>query len=96
MDNIAGSKSTLTWVVHISVAFLVILWLFPTVGLFVSSFRTTDQIVTGGWWKALFPSEQNYTIRAASPEAQFAEGAQVSLHKPQARFKIHMKCTYQI
>ncbi|MDP7150513.1 MAG: carbohydrate ABC transporter permease [Paracoccaceae bacterium] len=74
MDNIAGSKSTLTWVVHISVAFLVILWLFPTVGLFVSSFRTTDQIVTGGWWKALFPSEQNYTIRAASPETQFAEG----------------------
>ena len=24
------------------------------------------------------------------------EGTVVSLHKPQARFKIHMKCTYQI
>jgi alpha-glucoside transport system permease protein len=70
MDNIAGTKSTLTWVVHISVALLVLLWLFPTLGLFVSSFRTTDQIVTGGWWKALFPSEQNETIRAASPEEQ--------------------------
>ena len=70
MDNIAGTKSTLTWVVHLSVAFLVALWLFPTLGLFVSSFRTTDQIVTGGWWKSLFPSEQNLTIRAASPDTQ--------------------------
>lgn len=70
MDNIAGTKSTLTWVVHISVAVLVALWLFPTLGLFVSSFRTTDQIVTGGWWKAMFPSEQNLTIRSAAPETQ--------------------------
>ena len=70
MDNIAGTKSSLTWVVHISVAFLVALWLFPTLGLFVSSFRTTDQIVTGGWWKAMFPSEQNLTIRAAAPDTQ--------------------------
>jgi alpha-glucoside transport system permease protein len=70
MDNIAGQKSSLTWVVHISVFLLVALWLFPTVGLFVSSFRTTDQIVTGGWWKSLFPSEQNLTIRANSPESQ--------------------------
>ncbi|CUK27539.1 L-arabinose transport system permease protein AraQ [Cognatishimia activa] len=70
MDNIAGQKSALTWAVHISVAVLVVLWLFPTVGLFVSSFRTTDQISTGGWWKALFPAEQNLTIRAAGPDAQ--------------------------
>ncbi|MEE2946036.1 MAG: carbohydrate ABC transporter permease [Pseudomonadota bacterium] len=70
MDNIAGQKSALTWAVHISVAVLVVLWLFPTVGLFVSSFRTTDQISTGGWWKALFPAEQNLTIRAAGPGAQ--------------------------
>ena len=36
MDNIAGTKSTLTWVVHISVAVIVALWVFPTLGLFVS------------------------------------------------------------
>ncbi|MDG1430740.1 MAG: carbohydrate ABC transporter permease [Paracoccaceae bacterium] len=74
MDNIAGQKSTLTWAVHLSVLALVALWLFPTVGLFVSSFRTTDQIVTGGWWKSLFPSEQNLTIRADSPENQIEVG----------------------
>lgn len=70
MDNIAGTKSSLTWAVHISVAVLVILWLFPTVGLLVSSFRTSDQIATSGWWNAMFPSEQNLTLRADAPETQ--------------------------
>ena len=74
MDNIAGSKSSLQWVVHISVALLVMLWLFPTVGLLVSSFRTADQISTNGWWQSLFPSEQNVTLRSADPDD---EGAQV-------------------
>ncbi len=68
MDNIAGSKSSLTWAVHISTLLLVILWVFPTVGLFVSSFRTGDQIATSGWWKAMLPSEQVITLRTASPD----------------------------
>ncbi len=59
MDNIAGSKSSLTWAVHISVALLVLLWLFPTVGLFVSSFRTADQITGSGRWASLGEVEQN-------------------------------------
>lgn len=74
MDNIAGTKSTLTWVVHISVALLVFLWLFPTAGLFVSSFRTADQISTSGWWKAMTASEQNLVLRSAAPDTQTDEG----------------------
>lgn len=74
MDSIAGSKPALTWAVHLSVAALVALWLFPTAGLFVSSFRTADQISTSGWWAALFPSTQNLTIRAAAPDSQRQEG----------------------
>ncbi|MEM8871031.1 MAG: carbohydrate ABC transporter permease, partial [Pseudomonadota bacterium] len=70
MDSIAGSKSSLTWAVHISAALMVILWLFPTLGLFVSSFRTADQISTSGWWNALLPSEQNLTLRADDPSTQ--------------------------
>ncbi|MCG3267617.1 carbohydrate ABC transporter permease [Yoonia sp. I 8.24] len=68
MDNIAGNKSSLTWIVHISVVLLVALWLFPTVGLLVSSFRTTDQISSSGWWQSLFPTEQNVTLRATDPD----------------------------
>ena len=70
MDNIAGSKSSLGWAVQISVIALVLLWLFPTIGLFVSSFRTADQITTSGWWKSMFASEQNLTLRAADPATQ--------------------------
>lgn len=68
MSNVAGSKSSLTWVVQISAAALVLLWLFPTMGLLISSFRTADQISSSGWWNSLFPSEQNLVIRAADPD----------------------------
>lgn len=68
MDNIAGTKSGLVWAVHISCVLLVALWLFPTVGLLVSSFRTSDQISSSGWWQSMFPTEQNQTLRAADPD----------------------------
>ena len=70
MDNIAGQKSSLTWAVHISVAVLVMLWLLPTLGLFVSSFRSADQIAATGWWKSLFSQEQNVVIRTEKPDQQ--------------------------
>ena len=70
MAAIAGTKSSLTWVVHLSLATMVFLWLFPTVGLLVSSFRTSDQIATSGWWKAMLPSEQNLTLRTDAADKQ--------------------------
>ncbi|MCP4327203.1 MAG: carbohydrate ABC transporter permease [Hyphomicrobiales bacterium] len=54
MDNIAGQKSSLTIVTYVSVIAIVIIWLIPTVGLFVSSFRDRDQISASGWWRAPF------------------------------------------
>ncbi|MEL6572562.1 MAG: carbohydrate ABC transporter permease [Pseudomonadota bacterium] len=68
MSDIAGTKSSLTWAVQISTVLLVALWLFPTLGLLVSSFRTADQISSSGWWNALFEAEQNVVIRVADPD----------------------------
>ena len=68
MDGLAGTSSRLTWAVHISTALLVALWLFPTLGLLISSFRTADQISQSGWWASMFPSEQRIIQRAADPD----------------------------
>lgn len=70
MASIAGTKSSLTWAVHLSLAAMVLLWLFPTTGLLVSSFRSADQIATSGWWNSMTPSEQNLTLRTDAPETQ--------------------------
>lgn len=68
MDGISGQKPIVVWLLNISVVALVLLWLFPTLGLFVSSFRTGDQITASGWWSAMFPAEQTLQLRAADPD----------------------------
>jgi alpha-glucoside transport system permease protein len=64
MDNIAGKKSSLTWAVNVTVVALVLIWLIPTVGLLVSSFRDRDQIAASPWWESAFPVEQAFRARA--------------------------------
>jgi len=75
MDNIAGSRSRLSWAVNISVVFMVVLWLIPTVGLLVSSFRDRDQISESGWWVAPFPVELTFRARPAADTAEAQDGS---------------------
>ncbi|MGB0497916.1 MAG: carbohydrate ABC transporter permease [Rubricella sp.] len=68
MDGIAGRKPALVWALHLSALALVLLWLLPTLGLLVSSFRTNDQIRSSGWWVAHVPVEQTQIVRTADPD----------------------------
>ncbi|MGS4943965.1 carbohydrate ABC transporter permease [Meridianimarinicoccus sp. RP-17] len=70
MDNIAGKKSSLSIATHLSVLALVLIWLIPTVGLLVSSFRDRDQISASGWWQAPFSVELTFRTAAGGDAAQ--------------------------
>lgn len=47
---------------HVAVLGLTLIWIIPTLGLLVSSFRPTAQILTTGWWTAFSPPFQ-YTLK---------------------------------
>jgi alpha-glucoside transport system permease protein len=50
----AGSKT----VVNVVLAVICLIWLIPTIGLFVSSFRPATEILKTGWWTVL-PHKEN-------------------------------------
>lgn len=50
----AGRRNPLArFGVHIVLVLLMLLWLLPTIGLLVNSFRSASDINTSGWWNAL-------------------------------------------
>ncbi len=43
---------------HFVVIFLMVVWLIPTIGLLVNSFRPPDAVTQSGWWTAIFSPSQ--------------------------------------
>lgn len=39
---------------HLVILFLMAVWLIPTIGLFVNSFRPPESLTQSGWWTAIF------------------------------------------
>jgi alpha-glucoside transport system permease protein len=41
------------WIIRITVVAIVVLWLIPTAGVLITSFRPEELVVASGWWTAL-------------------------------------------
>ncbi|MEO5964070.1 MAG: carbohydrate ABC transporter permease [Candidatus Limnocylindrales bacterium] len=44
--------------IHLVIVFLVVVWLIPTIGLLVNSFRPPEALTQSGWWTAIFSPSQ--------------------------------------
>ena len=51
----------------------VIVWIIPTFGLFISSFRDKDLLATSGWWTSLTTTQVNEIHRTLNKDAQIQE-----------------------
>src|ERR1700710_108692 len=61
--------------VHAMVLLIVIVWLVPTLGIFVTALRDKDQITVSGWWTAFSGSSQTTAVRLAGADKQQQDGA---------------------
>ena len=51
----------------------VIIWIIPTFGLFISSFRDKDLLANSGWWTSLITTQVNEIYRTENKNSQFQE-----------------------
>ncbi len=61
--------------VHFAVLVIVVIWLIPTLGIFVSALRDKDQLVSSGWWTAFAGSSRTVAARLGQPDQQKQDGA---------------------
>ncbi|GAC1041667.1 carbohydrate ABC transporter permease [Rhizobium sp. No.120] len=61
--------------VHAAVLLIVLLWLLPTLGIFVTALRDKDQIVASGWWTAFAGSSRKTAARLDGPDKAKPDGA---------------------
>jgi alpha-glucoside transport system permease protein len=72
-----------TWSVRLSLVVVCLLWLVPTVGLLVNSFRTRDAQQSSGWWTAL-ANPLELTQWTLSNYAQVLTSSDASVNMAQA------------
>ncbi|MBB4568684.1 carbohydrate ABC transporter permease [Rhizobium leucaenae] len=60
--------------VHFVVLLIVLIWLLPTLGIFVTALRDRDQIVVSGWWTAFAGSTRTTAVRLAGTDKATQDG----------------------
>ena len=68
------NKNILTKIIiNLLLLLFVVVWVLPTFGLFVSSFRDKDLLATSGWWTTFNTNEVNEIYRTKTFEDQIEE-----------------------
>jgi alpha-glucoside transport system permease protein len=59
-----GNPAKAGWFTRITLTIICLLWVMPTIGLFVTSWRTVDDANTTGWWTVLYdPGVWHFTVQ---------------------------------
>lgn len=90
--------------VNLALGLLIIIWIVPTLGLFVTSFRTREDVRTTGWWTAFstpqVAGEPEYTTYCASchgadgaaiPEANLSDPALLDNYARSVRLMVMLR-----
>ena len=68
------NKNILTKIIiNLLLLVFVIVWVLPTFGLFVSSFRDKDLLATSGWWTTFKTNQVNEIYRTKTFEDQYEQ-----------------------
>lgn len=68
MADASGSPRRGGWLPSVALVLLCAVWLLPTVGLLVSSFRSPDDVRETGWW-TVFPHRQWQVVETIRPDS---------------------------
>lgn len=64
--------------VNLAIIVMCLIWIIPTLGLFITSFRTSEDVRTSGWWTAFSPKKpvgvKEYNAYCASCHGQDGKG----------------------
>lgn len=74
------------WGVNAVLFVLCAIWLLPTLGLFISSFRTPDNIQQSGWW-TIFPHQAWQTVDSFAPDPGLDRGGVMEIAGARGTFE---------